>query len=885
MKSCAVAACGFLWLLLLAMIAATGLTHASDAADPSNSHKLLILYSYHPGHPWTDKVSRGIRDALDKAGIRIEVFTEYMDVRRADAPGHRENLHRCYKTKYDKIALDVVLACDDEALELLVSHRQEFLTNVPLVYSGLHAPASPVPGIVGIIQDSDYMATVNVALKLRPGARRIVVVLDGTATSLAHEAAVQKLAQSVPPHVTIEILSMAKLQMDEVCQQLAGLKDDSVVLVLGHNRDKTGREFTFAEAMGLIRAACPVPMFSVTDSRLGLGIVGGKLVSGYSQGSAAAEKVVRILRNGLFDAGESFTRAENRFMFDYNELNRFNIALSALPEGSEIINQPGDTYHVHPAQILGVFATIIALCAVIVLLGWMNFMRQRAELALRAKSNELDRFFDTSMDLLCIADTDGRFLRINRQWEKTLGYQIDEIMAHRFFDFIHPDDQEGTRKVIAELSEQKPVMDFVNRYKHKDGSYRLIEWRSIPVGRIVYAAARDVTDRRQMEERLQQSEKLNAIGQLAGGVAHDFNNQLGVMMGYADMLARGLEPGDFKNYARDILSAAQRGADLTKQLLDFARKGSVMTIPVDMRQIIAEVVNMVTRSFDKRIRIKQYLGAEQSVVLGDPSQLQNALLNLALNARDAMPQGGELMIETSDATLDDEYCRNCTLDIVPGQYVCVNVTDTGCGMSSEVRKHLFEPFFTTKKPGKGTGLGLAGVYATVKNHHGAIAVESEVNQGSKFKLYLPVTDEVPEPSAPVKTTAPVRGAARILFVDDEDLLRTMAAVMLRSLGYDVVTQPNGREAVEYYRNNWRDIDLVILDMIMPEMGGHEAFLAMREVNPKVKALLSSGYSMDGEAQSILDDGVTGFVGKPYRQTGLSMKVAEALAWRTPQEGR
>jgi CheY-like chemotaxis protein len=241
-----------------------------------------------------------------------------------------------------------------------------------------------------------------------------------------------------------------------------------------------------------------------------------------------------------------------------------------------------------------------------------------------------------------------------------------------------------------------------------------------------------------------------------------------------------------------------------------------------------------------------------------------------------MPQGGEVVLETDVIAVDAEFCRNNPYEITPGPYSCVSITDTGSGMTDEVKKRLFEPFFTTKKPGQGTGMGLASVYGAVRNHRGAISILSEVGRGTTVRIYLPLAPGASEPEQAIAEAAPVQGTAWILLVDDEAIIRQMATEMLRGLGFGVETCANGREAVEYYRANWQQVDLVILDMAMPEMGGRDTFLAMRQINPQIRALLSSGYSLNEEAQGILNEGVLGFVAKPYGHAELSRRVAEAL---------
>ncbi len=508
--------------------------------------------------------------------------------------------------------------------------------------------------------------------------------------------------------------------------------------------------------------------------------------------------------------------------------------------------------------------------------GMWKIIRQRR------MQKERNLIFDLSLDLLCIAGFDGYFKQLNPAWSRTLGWSHPELCAKPWLEFVHPDDHTATVAAGEELRAGRLVSGFENRYRCKNGSWRWLSWHSYPLTEEQFAIAvvRDVTELKLLQERLRQSEKLTAIGQLAGGIAHDFNNQLAGVMGYADLLTLHLEEGPLKRYAQGIAVSARRAADLTQQLLAYGRKGKYLSVAVDIHRLLDEVVAILERSIDKRIRISQVLRARHPVVLGDPTQIQNALLNLALNARDAMPQGGALTFETDALDMDEAQCRDSAFGILPGPYLRICVADTGGGMTDEVKKHLFEPFFTTKKVGEGTGMGLASAYGTVRNHRGAILVQSEVGRGTTVCIDLPLAPGKPKLEESGATPSLARGTANILLVDDERTVREMACDVLRDLGYTVVACADGREAVEYYREHWRKLDLVILDMVMPQMGGREAFVALRGINPDVRALLSSGYSLDGEAQSILDEGVLGFIGKPYHRTELSRKIEEALGAET-----
>jgi len=458
--------------------------------------------------------------------------------------------------------------------------------------------------------------------------------------------------------------------------------------------------------------------------------------------------------------------------------------------------------------------------------------RKKAQEEEREKSKELDGIFTLSLDLLCIASADGRFLRLNPTWEKTLGYSLSELDGRRYIEFVHPEDVAATNEASTSLASGKALIDFTNRYRCKDGSYRWIEWRSMPYpDKRIYAAARDITDRKNAEEALRQSEiqlrhaqKLDAIGQLAGGVAHDFNNQLGGILGYIELLLDDLTDQTLRSHAQKIKDITFRAADLTNRLLAFARKGKYTSTPVDIHGIISQVESLLQRSIDKRITIINSLKATPSTTIGDANQLQNALLNLALNARDAMPNGGTLRFATAVVEIEE---RAMKLSVPAGHYLEICVTDSGTGIPFEAQQHLFEPFFTTKEPGKGTGLGLASVFGTIKNHLGGISFYSEPGHGTTFKVYLPLAREQDSPLVERIRPALIRGDAHILIADDEDALRDTTRRLLRNLGYTVTTCGDGEEAVRLYRETTPTFDLIILDMIMPRMSGLETYLQLR----------------------------------------------------------
>lgn len=510
--------------------------------------------------------------------------------------------------------------------------------------------------------------------------------------------------------------------------------------------------------------------------------------------------------------------------------------------------------------------------------------RKRSEEMLRLIQFTVDRAGDAAYWM----DAEGRFLYVNETTCATLGYSRAELLSMSIRE-INPDFPEDSWRGHWEEIRRRRSFLMETRHRAKDGRFLPVE---VTVNYLEFdgkeyncAFARDITERlrsREESERLQaqllQSQKMEALGILAGGVAHDFNNLLTGILGYADLLDREAAPGSrTAEAARVIRESAERASRLTAQLLGFARKGKNLAVPVDLRKTVGDVVKILERTLDRRIRITTRFPDEEPTVLGDPTQLSQVAMNLGVNARDAMPEGGELAISIERRDLGPEFCRE-NPGVSPGRYVVLSFRDTGVGIPEQHLPRVFDPFFSTKELGKGSGLGLSMVFGIVKNHGGCITVHSGEGEGTMMTVYLPAHEGEAAAEEPGGTPAVSRPGKRgvVLLVDDEETVREVCASMLDVLGYEVISAENGEEGVARYRDRWKEIDLVILDMIMPKMGGRDCFRRIREINPHARALLATGYSLDGAVQEILNEGMEGFLQKPFRLDQLAGAVSHAM---------
>jgi PAS domain S-box-containing protein len=506
--------------------------------------------------------------------------------------------------------------------------------------------------------------------------------------------------------------------------------------------------------------------------------------------------------------------------------------------------------------------------------------RKRAEMALNREIEERQRIFETSQDLILVTDGYGNFIQVSPSVKDILGFSPDDMVGHSAIEFIHPDDLERTRSEMRAARRGAVKRSFEARYYHYDGHEVTLNWMgtwSEPVKRHFFIG-RDLTEKQAAEAQLRQVQKMDSIGQLTGGVAHDFNNVLTVITGTIGILSDAVaDRPELAAITKLIDDAAERGAQLTKHLLAFARKQPLQPREIDVNALMLEAAKLLHPTLGEQITIMPQLTEDAWPTLVDPGQLSTAILNLALNARDAMPDGGTLVLETRNVFLDDGYA-SMNPDIVAGNYVMIAVSDTGSGIPADLIERVFDPFFTTKEVGKGTGLGLSMVFGFVKQSGGHIKIYSEEGHGTSVKIYLPRSTGVQETEFEALQNAPVAGGSeKILIVEDDALVRQYVVTQIKSLGYAALEAGNAAEALTIIDAD-KGIDLLFTDVIMPgAMNGRQLADEAARRRPDLKTLFTSGYTENAIVHhGRLDSGVL-LLAKPYRKSELAKMLRTALA--------
>lgn len=582
---------------------------------------ILLLQSYHQGHPWEDDVTAGVRKVFLESEQMIWLSIEYLDTKRIKSESHFQNMIKVYEEKFKNEHFDLIIANDDNAFSFALDNRKQLFDSAPVVFCGVsynpEERSKKELDVTGIVQAIEFQQTMNLALKLHPHADQLVVINDRTVSGLKRRAQIKQALMALDRPVKQYFYD--NLTVDELLERLKAMPPTSLLFLHLFNKDKDGRQITRDELMKLIRTVYAGPIYAARKSFLTHGIVGGFLSDGEKHGEAVAKIALSIVSGTSIDSIPVVVSGFDKPAFDYRELLSQRILLSSIPEKSEIVNVPFSFYETYKMQIYMISALVILILISIVML----------------------------------------------------------------------------------------VLYVITRYR--------------------------------AEKELKHTHKMKAIGELTGGISHDFKNILGGIIGASQLLESSKESLSEENqgYVDIILQSAYRGKNLIDKLLLFGRKESGGFKQIDIHQLMSETESIFKSTVDRRIRFSIEKHAGSCMVSGDGTALQTVFMNLGINASHAMPHGGKITVTTSNVRLDTAKCEAYASDIKPGDYIEIEIRDTGAGIAKEDLKKIFDPFFTTKKAGKGTGFGLATAYSILEKHHGAIRVESEVGKGTVFYILLP----------------------------------------------------------------------------------------------------------------------------------------------------
>jgi two-component system, cell cycle sensor histidine kinase and response regulator CckA len=515
--------------------------------------------------------------------------------------------------------------------------------------------------------------------------------------------------------------------------------------------------------------------------------------------------------------------------------------------------------------------------------------RRRAEEELQSSQRFAQQIADASPNLLYLYDVVRQCnVYVNSGISKITHHSIEEVQGKDFSflsTLLHPEDKEVVCEQVKQWETLKDdeIIELEYRLKRDEHDWRWLAsshkvFSRTPEGKplLILGSAQDITEKKRLEEQLHHAQKMESIGTLAGGIAHDFNNLLTAIIGNAQLgLTNMTEDDPVKDRLIEIEKAGKRAGELTRQLLVFSRRQKIERRLININDTIGDFLKMLHRIIGEDVEVRFLTDASLPTVLIDPGQIEQVIMNLAVNARDAMSGGGQLIIEIHTVTLDEAYCQEHAF-VNPGQYVQIVMSDTGSGIDADTQQRIFEPFFTTKGVGKGTGLGLSTVYGIVKQHDGFIQVYSEVGHGTTFKIYLPISEDGVEEALPEMQAKPLGGMETILIVEDEAGLRRLAKQILSELGYTVLTAEDGEQALEVYNASKDQIDLLLVDVIMPRLGGREVYERLQEMGSKTPVIFMTGYSTEMFQSNFIVDKGAALIQKPYTVNSLGQKVREIL---------
>lgn len=843
----------------------------AESADTQDGvKKVLLLNSYHKGFFWTDEITRGVEKVLKQNPAELHV--DYMDTKRQFGRDYQDLLTRILRLKHTRHNYDAIVVSDDNAFNFVCKNREQIFGATPVVFCGVnYLQKERLAGrrnITGVNEQVDIAANVSLIQKLHPDCRKIFVVADNTTTGKRIQEEV-RLVRSANAHDICALELLYDVGVEELAEYLENLDKSTVVLFTLFFRDKHDVFLEYDKGARLVSGHAHVPVYCVWDFSFGFGMVGGYLTSGFDQGYEAGLKVLEILEGKAPDDIPVKFESVTRLQFDYRQLKNHGIQLAQIPSGARILHKPVSFYGEHKKLI---WSAASAFGLLLLALFGVSFGLVRSRHAERA-IKDFEKAMDASSDAIGMFTPDGSLFYQNKTFDELFGNIGDDPGTRLFVD-------EKLGRVVFETIKSGREWTGEAAMYDKKNQVRDIFLRAYPVQREDQVVAlvcvhTDITERKKSEAELQKMEKLKSIGTLAGGIAHDFNNILTGLFGnmtlarlYLDKHHPAYQP------LRDAEKSMNRATRLANQLLTFSKGGEPVREDARLDRLVEEIVR-----FDlSGSNVKPVFSFAEDLWLAnvDKGQIHQVFSNLTINANQAMPDGGRLYVSMENA----EIFHADTRKLPPGKYIRVSIRDEGIGIERKHLKRIFDPYYSTKKAGN--GLGLATVYSIIKKHGGHISVDSEPGTGTSFTLYLPASMERMALSTVDGATQEFSSVqtGRILIMDDDVMIRQVASDMLEASGYAVEAAPEGKTALDKYKQALgagNPFDAVIMDLTVPGgMGGVETIKALLAVDDQAKAIVSSGYSADPVMANYSAYGFKGVITKPYSMEKLQQVIDQVL---------
>jgi two-component system cell cycle sensor histidine kinase/response regulator CckA len=913
--------------------------------------RVLVLNSYHPRYVWADAVMRGISEVFQQQAPEAEVRYEYLDAKHYRPSLVFRPMRELLLAKYKRTGFrfDVIISTDDDALDFLVLYRDEIFPGTPVVFCGVNifepGRLKGESGFTGIVEAYDLKGTLDLVLKLHPEARHWALVSGMSTSSLMNQA---RFHQLYPQYMDrVNLIDLSRLNVHEMIDRLQRLPEDTIIIYLSWYKMPDGAFLSVRESTSLVLKYGNRPMYSPWDYTMGHGVIGGHVLKAAQHGSQAAFLALKILDGTPVSDIPITYHSSFTYLFDYGMLKRFGISTKALPAGYELINEPDTFYYRYKKQFWLVAGIFIYLLVTILALIRMIFQRKAVEANLRLNESRLEGLLELNQTgniafpgiiqmvlgkaveltksrigiLVFLGDGNPQGQACTLAGKDAMSFHLldsdtladlgrtavfKELMTRRAPVLIDSTEELNllARRCFSE--ESAPVRHFavlplvdgttlqaVVGVGNKRSSYDGKDFRQLRLlleGVLTLIRSRRAKEREErLEAQLQQAQKMEAIGTFAGGIAHDFNNILGGISSCSELALSELPEEDPAGEdLRQVLKAANRGKSLVRQILAFSRKKQEKIGPVDLCQVIAESMTLVRSLMPDTIEIQEAIPDREVVIMADPTQIQQVILNLCTNAEQAMRNQHGLLrisleivdIDSADADIHPELDR--------GQYAQILVTDTGEGIPAERLPRIFEPFYTTRSHMGGTGLGLSTSHGIVRRHCGAITVDSSPGQGAAFRVYLPLALSERPAAAFEREGSVLGGTERILLVDDDEIMRYGLTKYLRNLGYTVRAFDNGKEAYNAFRETGGNgFDLVVTDQSMPQMTGAALVQRIRKINDRVPVVLFSGFlGRDRFPSDLSGSGgldVQYVLSKPFSNEQLGAAVRTALDQTAPPD--